>query len=458
MKSRSLLMMIICIAGIGMLAGCAKGGSSQKPEVSLAEKTEKAEESDKAEEEEETESEETEDTDDTQESDVKPEKKREKKSNKKAEKAKEEESKEKSLARRMTGKYSYHAAGENGESEYYIMDVVNFGDNLYAFCGRAMADDDETLEAYTFWACEFIPYDAREMASSDGDSVRVNELNFSIMSNVGKYWDAGHTGTITLTDDGLVFDGFDHDGFLVPDYDDSRLFLKDKRAGDAFTYLKHDKGTGDKELQGYWVSSGSDGDLYIRFSGTDMYIYMKNLDREVVLAAGGCDFYDGSFDCIASYIQAGGMPFEFSADYKVDEDRLTLDAEGSDLPDRLVGKCDFDRIAKGDIHVTTMDEVVFDEDSFGPYGQMEKEPFYGVWINAFKKEADARALVKEITDKGLPAFSVYSCDWENLNKEPYYCVTVGKAASESEAKSYMEDAKKAGYKSAYIKYTGNRIN
>ena len=189
-----------------------------------------------------------------------------------------------------------------------------------------------------------------------------------------------------------------------------------------------------------------------------MYIYMKDPTREVVLAAGGCEFRDGSFDCTASYIQAGGMPFEFSAKYKMEGDRLTLDTEGSDLPDQLAGECDFDRIDKKDIHVITMDEVVFDDDSFGPFGQMEKEPFYGVWINAFKEEADAKALVKEITDKGLPAFSVYSCDWENLNKEPYYCVTVGKSASESEAKSYLNEAKKSGYGSAYVKYTGDNIS
>ncbi len=446
MKNEVIVMTgIICAM---VLTGC---GAKSK-DTSLSDKLSEVKEAAQAQEEP------AEDNDDKSESEVKPEKKKESKSDKTVEETKEEASDEQSLAQRMIGKYSYHCPGENGEEEFCIMDVVNFGDNLYAFCGRAMADDYETFEAYTFWACEFIPYDADEMTSTDGDSVRVNELNFSIMSNVGKYWDAGHTGTITLTDDGLVFEGFDHDGFLVPDYDDSRLFLKDERVQDAFTYLKHDKASGDKELQGYWVSRGKDGDLYIRFSGTDMYMYEKYPDREVSFAAGGCDFYDGSFDCIASYMHNGGMPFEFSADYKVDGDRLTLDTEGSDVPDQLAGRRDFDRIRDKDIHVITMDEVVFNEDSFGPFGQMEKEPFYGVWINAFKKEADAKVLVKELTDKELPAFCVYSCDWENLNKEPYYCVTVGKSASESEAKSYMDDAKKAGYSSAYVKYTGKHTD
>lgn len=373
-------------------------------------------------------------------------------------KALEETSDKMSLAKRMTGKYSYHYPGENGEEEFFIMDVVNFGDNLYAYCGQAMAEDYESFEAYTFWATEFIPYDADEMASTDGDSVKVNELNFSIMSNAGKYWDSGHSGTITLTDDGLVFEGFDHDGFLVPDYDDSRLFLKDKRVEDAFSYLKHDDLSGDDKLTGYWVYKGETSDLYLYFSGSDLYMYQKSPDEEVFFAAGACDLHDTSFECRGNLIQNGGMPFEFTADYKVEEDSLFMVIQGSDAPYQMPGEAEFERISESDVHVTTMDEIVFNEDSFGPFGQMESEPFYGVWVNAFKEESDAKALVAEIADKGLPSAYVYSCDWENLNKEPYYCVTVGRSALESEAKSYLEDAKKAGYVSAYIKHTGDRIN
>jgi len=90
----------------------------------------------------------------------------------------EDKAEKKTLAQRMAGKYSYHASEEDGEEEYYTMDVVMFGDNLYAFCGQAFSDDDESLEAYTFWATEFIPFDADEMRSAAGDTVKVNELNF----------------------------------------------------------------------------------------------------------------------------------------------------------------------------------------------------------------------------------------------------------------------------------------
>ena len=370
----------------------------------------------------------------------------------------ESEEDEESLAKRMTGKYSYHHSGENGEEEFFIMDVVNFGDNLYAFCGQAMPEDYESFEAYSFWATEFIPYDADEMASADGDTVKVNELNFSIMSNAGKYWDPGHAGTITLTFDGLVFKGFDHDGFLVPDYDDSRLFLKDERVEDAFSYLKDNEETGEDELEGYWVCDEDDSDLYIRFIGPNMYMYSKSPDKEVFLAAGGCDFHEGSFDYTGNLIQSGGMPFEFTADYKVEGDSLSIVIQGPDAPAQIPGEVMFERITEQDIHITTMDEVVFNEDSFGPFGQMEKQPFYGVWVDAFKDEAYAEALVKKLEDKNLPALYVYSCDWENLNKDPYYCVTIGRAEQESEAGDYLDDAKEAGYPSAYIKYTGDYIS
>ncbi|MCR5734468.1 MAG: hypothetical protein K6G22_07690 [Lachnospiraceae bacterium] len=288
--------------------------------------------------------------------------------------AKEDKAGEESLAQRMAGKYRYCASDKDEEEEYYIMDVVPFGNNLYAFCGQAFSDNDESLEAYTFWATEFVPYDADEMSSTDADKVRVNELCFSIMSNAGKYWDAGHTGTITLADDGLVFEGFDHDGFLVPfDGDDSRTFIKDDRVEDAFPHLSREHDRGDKDLQGLWSADDGNADLYIEFSGSDMYMYRKCPDREVFFAAGRCDFHDRYFSCTATEIQNGGMPFEFTANYEVRGDRLSLDIMGDDVPDQLAGPEAFYRITKDDVHITTMDEIVFNEDSFGAFGQQENE-------------------------------------------------------------------------------------
>ncbi len=370
--------------------------------------------------------------------------------------AAEEDNAEKSLAERMVGKYAYHSTGGN-EDEYYIMNVVNFGDNLYAYCGKAMPDEG-SYEAYSFWATEFIPFDADDMSSTAADKVKVNALSFSIMSNAGMYWDAGHEGTITFTDEGLVFEGFDREGFLVPDdSNDSRLFSKNEMVEDFFTYLKDDKAAGDEKLQGYWRCEEGDTNLYVRFAGPNMYIYEKDPSKEVFFASGGCEFRDGSFDFMGNTIDSGGQPFEFTADYKVEGDSLAIAIQGSDAPSSMQAEARYERISEKDIHVTTMDEVVFGEDSFGAYGQMMKEPFYGLWVDAFKNEDDARDLVSKLQALDLPATYVYSCDWANMNKDPYYCVTIGRSETKAEAESYKDAAKSAGYGSAYVKHTGDYI-
>ena len=54
-----------------------------------------------------------------------------------------------------------------------------------------MRDDSDTLEAYSYWTAEFIPYDTDDVSGTDSKSVKVNELCFSNMSNAGKYWSRG---------------------------------------------------------------------------------------------------------------------------------------------------------------------------------------------------------------------------------------------------------------------------
>ena len=98
------------------------------------------------------------------------------------------------------------------------------------------------------------------------------------------------------------------------------------------------------------------------------------------------------------------------------------------------------------------------EEDDGPTGDLtEQDPFFGLWVGAYTKRSDAEALAAKLEDAGLPASYVYSCDWENLNKDPYYCVTIGRSGSEPEAQAYTEDAKKAGFAKAYVKYTGERL-
>ena len=263
-----------------------------------------------------------------------------------------------SLAKRLCGRYTYHiGSGDLSEDEYYTMDVISFGDNLYAYCGQAIEEVEDSLECYSFWASEFIPDDPSDLRSFDADSATVTTLNFSIMSNAGKYWDAGSKGTITLNPEGILFGGDENDGSSVPGQDSGRLFLRDDRAEQAFCYLKDDSEEGDPDLQGYWVSDETKTPVYLCFKGSNLYIYRKDPSEEVFLAAGGCDFKDGAFNGTASTLGKGGMPDEWSGEYSVNGDSLTLSIESDALPSEFDGERVFRRINEEDVHVTAMDEV-----------------------------------------------------------------------------------------------------
>ena len=438
---RSLAIIIIGIISATLLTGC---GKSKSAEIDLKDKTAtlkgKMEEKEMAE---------ADKQDEEKPSDKTPEKDE-----------KEERPAGKSLAQRMAGKYSYHNSDKEGNEEFFTMDVVPFGDNLYAFCGQAMSEDAETLSPYTFWVTEFIPYDEDEITSTDGDTVTVNELCFSIMSNAGMYWDSGHKGTITLTDDGLVFEGFDKEGFLVPDHDDSRLFLKDDRVENAFPYLLN--GNGNEDLEGLWMLEGEGTDLYIQFAGSDMYMYSKDPRSEVFYAAGACDHYKGAFDCLANRIDSGGMSFELNCDYKRDGDTLMLEfASPDDVPDEIPVKGEYKRIKDGQVHVTTMDEVELTSDSFGMYGgnqnydELKRQEYYGVFVSSAKTPEGCIPTVNKLEEAGfIMEPVVYTPDFSGLNPEPYYVVTAGLFTSENDANDTLAKVKKAGFTDAYVKYAG----
>ncbi|MCR5331185.1 MAG: hypothetical protein K6E62_08350 [Lachnospiraceae bacterium] len=439
---RSLAIIIISLMSGMLFTGC---GNSKSADTGLNEKTatlkEKTEEKEKV-------------WDDTLSDAEKPSGEAEEKD------AAEERSAGRSLAQRMAGKYSYHCSNDDDSDEFYIMDVAPFGDNLYAFCGQVMPESYESLSPYSFWVSEFIPYDADEVTSTDGDTVTVNELRFSVMSNVGKYWDAGYRGTITLTDDGLVFDGFDQEGFLVPDYDDSRLFLKDDRVENAFPYL-HD-GNGNDELEGLWMLDSKGDDLYIKFSGANMYMYDKDPGSEVFYAAGGCDYNQGSFDCLASRIDNGGMPFELNCDYKADGDTLTLGfTDPGDLPREIPINGTYKRVKDDRVHVTTMDEVELTSDSFGMYGgsrnydELKRQDYYGVFVSSARSPEGCTPTVNKLEEAGfIREPVVYTPDFSELNPEPYYVVTAGLFTLESDAEETLAKVKKAGFTDAYVKYAG----
>ncbi len=359
-----------------------------------------------------------------------------------------------SLAQRMCGKYSYHSGSNGaGDDEYLIMNVITFGDNLYAFCGYAMAGE-ESLESYSFWASEFIPYDAAEMESTEGNTVRVKELRFSVMSQAGKYWDRGQDGTITLTDDGLLFEKFDNEEFLCPEEYGGRLFLKDERVEDVFPYLRDVGGAGEADLQGFWVAYEGEYPVYLEFNGDNFYVYKKSPDSEVVYAAGGYDASNGIISSTLAMLGCGSMPCEYSASYEISGDDLILKADDYAEPYVLSGEMRFSRIKSDDIPLITADEVVTWNDPTLAFSEYS-DGFYGVWIAADKDEEKAVEKAMALYDLGFDSYVTYSPEWEKLNSKPFYCVTAGRYGSEAEAEAALE-AVKTSYPDAYVKFTGVR--
>ncbi len=370
----------------------------------------------------------------------------------------------KSLAKRLCGKYSFHtSSGDLAEDEYYTMDVISFGDNLYALCGQAMADDSDQYDCYSFWAAEFIPDKSEALKAEGEDRAAVTALSFSVMSNLGKYWDSGAKGTITLDDKGLLFEGFDNSGFLVPENDSGRLFLRDERVEDTFVYLKAPEKSGDDSLQGYWMMEGEEAPVYLCFENSNLYIYQKSPEKEVCFMAGGCEFEEDSFSCRASMLGTGDMPYEIKGSFEVTGEKLTIAMEGDYLPEELTEKAVFRKAGEDDIHVTTMDEVIFSGDSFGYFGMgdgwyehLYEDGFYGVWTSAVKERDIAVSEAKKLNGLGYESYVCYSPEWEELNSDGYYCVAAGRFTSETEARDALDGVKNAGFKDAYVKFSGKR--
>ncbi len=360
-----------------------------------------------------------------------------------------------SLASRMVGKYSCYVDNEEPkEDEYLTMDVMKFGDNLCAFCGAAMDEGDGTHTVYSFWASEFIPYDAEELRSTDGDSAMVKELNFSIMSNASKYWGSGKSRKISLTDEGLLIEDSSGDG-------ESTLFTKDDRVEDAFGYLK-DEAAGIDSLQGVWMLEEAKAPTYLQFQDSNLYIYHKDPAEEVFFAAVGCDFEGSSFTGTGNTFDSGSMPFEISADYKVEGNELSLVFSGLDIENRIPSEGLYKHISEEDVHVTTTDELSFTKDSFGPFGlevntaAINEQDYYGVFVAAFKNESECQETLDKLMESGFMFCPlVYTPDFSELNPEPYYVVSVGLFTSEEEADELLAEVKGAGFKDAYTKYAGN---
>ncbi len=427
---KSLLTVIVALMGCALLTGCNKeAGTKPSADENVREEQQEKEEP----------------------------KKKKKKSD-------DEKKKKKSLAQRLVGKYSCDVEDDDPENDKcLIMNVIAFGDNVYAFCGQAMKDDGTTLEAYSYWATEFVPLDPDDMKSTSADTVRVNELSFSNMSNAGKYWE----GDITVMDEGLLFEGFDKNGFLCTEDGIERIFRKDDSVEDIFPYINK-KGKGDEALQGLWMSDGRPPHVFLSIDGTDMIMFQKTYSTEVIFAEYGCDFEEGSFTGTGNLLGYGTMPCEISADYSVEGDKLTMNIDGDKIIDEFFGKTIFLRASEDDIPVISVGDLELDDDTYGIYEEpdvsvssFESGEYYGVFVASFKTTDECLDTEMKLDDAGYRLCPiVYTPDFSELNPEPYYVVTAGMYSSKKDAEDTLADVKAAGFKDAYVKfagtYTGNR--
>ncbi len=425
---KSLLAVIIAIMGCALLAGC-KGDAGTTPSANADQRDEQ----------------------------------QEKEEPKKTKKKSSDKKKKKSLAQRLVGKYSCNVEDDDSENDkWLIMNVIAFGDNVYAFCGEAMKDDAPSMEAYSYWASEFVPQDPDDMKSTNADSVRVTQLCFSNMSNAGKYWTKGWDGNITVTDDGLLFEGFDKNDFLCTEDGIERIFYKDDSVEDIFPYL-NDKGKGDDDLQGLWISDGRPPHVFLNIDGSNMTMYQKPYSSEVILAEFGCEFKDGSFTGTGNILGYGSMPCEISADYSVDDERLTMNIDGDRITDEFFGKTIFLRANEEDIPVISVDDLELDESVYGMYEEPEDETvstfesgeYYGVFVASFKTAEECLDTEMKLDDAGYRLCPVvYTPDFSKLNPEPYYVVTAGLYGLQEDAEKALAEVKAAGFKDAYVKYAG----
>ena len=103
-------------------------------------------------------------------------------------------------------------------------------------------------------------------------------------------------------------------------------------------------------------------------------------------------------------------------------------------------------------------ELAIDSEEAEVLSVSDEMPFYGIWCAGSKKESDATKTMKKLLTAGFDAYMCITTDWENLNKEKYYVVTAGKYYTKERAELQLDAVKDAGFKDAYIKYTGVYLN
>ncbi|MCR5735936.1 MAG: hypothetical protein K6G22_15155, partial [Lachnospiraceae bacterium] len=255
--------------------------------------------------------------------------------------------KELSLAERICGKYSHY---DKESEDFETLSFACFGDNLYAYAGRAFDEVEDSLTNYSIWAIEYIPEDAEDLKSTDADSVKVKALSFSNMSLLGRYQGDAVEGTIRLTKDGLVLEDFGSTG--------KTEYKKDDRVEDAFACLDKEPSAGYEKLQGYWCMKADYDPVYLFFYGSNMYIYRKLPGLEVTFYGGEYSVSGNELSVYLGSIESASEPFEGKTEFTIKKDILTFLDDCLDGIDMYFEGYEFERIDKEDIPVYTAEDVL----------------------------------------------------------------------------------------------------
>ena len=366
---------------------------------------------------------------------------------------------------RVCGKYSHKCS----DDEYDMLEIVHFGNNLYAYAGDgAVYDVTGEIEAYSFWAVEFFPYSEDDVTDPYTEECEFNTLCFSIMSNLSKYWGAPQKVTLKITDDGLDWIS---SGEVIH-------YVSDERVESAFPMYdsSHSEIFNDRDVLGLWKQIDNAGDpYYIEFLPNDnVFIYKKDPKEEVFLAGGKLTPTDRKVVCEYKVLGLGGMEDSFAFTTKQRGYLLILEPDPDNVcsidmfnTDKTIMFEMYRSNAVGSMYnvpTITYEDIVaagYDE-NYVPEFSYNMEPdtwagFYGVWVSASTDPDAAAESQEKLEESGFEALTLLSSEWSEMNSKPYYCVTAGRYDAEYEAQEVLERVREAGYKDAYVKYTGDRL-
>ncbi len=285
------------------------------------------------------------------------------------------------LYKKLCGKYSAEIDGE-----YEVLEITEFGGNLYAFGGNAIGEpESEELELYSFWAMEIFPENKADLFSTDSDELKAGIMSFSIMSNFGKYWNPPSAGTIRWTEEGIRFEDFDS-SFPFSGGTSARPFTPDERVADTFPYMDPHAAVPESVLMGFWKETDSGVPVYLEFAEDgNVRIYRKDIENEVLFGCGGYQFSgESEIEGMMNLLGSGAMPIAFTVGLKQDGDTLTIDT-GNDAGE--LAEVFFDGAQVARFERTRADEIPVITLSDVKEAGFDENRSYNAWEDADHEEA-----------------------------------------------------------------------